>query len=401
MPVKKLAIDELCIGMYVEELDRPWLETDLPYQGMVVADQSDIDMLARQAKHVYVTDLAPPLSDSAAAAAGAKKQDIDRPALHDRAPLEFFEEIEHARHIRSDMRNLVGAIHDDIRAGRRLDVDTAQEMVTRIGDSVARNSEALMWFSTLKHRDDYTAQHSVHVCMLAVAFAAYLGMDDTQLDTLGLGALFHDVGKIRVPLAVLNKPGRLTEEEMAEIRKHPQHGVDILSEIDGISPDSLDVVLNHHERLDGSGYPRGISGHEISYFSQLLAICDVYDAMTSDRVYHRGRTPADVIKIMRGDTDMINQTLLEKFNAFLGDYPVGTLVELNSGEVGLIVPRTEHDSETDLDQPVVLIMLDHNKHLYYPQRLRDLGRYERFQITRVLASGAYGIDVNDYACNLQ
>lgn len=395
---RKISVDALRPGMYIEALDRPWLDTDFLYQGFFVDGAEDIAALRRQVDYVYISEEAasPPVRPRPASGTTTEMADGDR-----HRPQSFFEEIEQVRIIRSDMRDLISDVHRDIRAGRRLDLDTAQRMVTRIADSAVRNQNALLWFSSLKARDDYTAQHSMHVCMLAVAFAAHLALDDRRIAALGLGALLHDIGKLRVPLAILNKPGRLTEAEMMEIRRHPQHGIDILSDQPDMDPISLDVVLNHHERLDGSGYPRGIDGDEISQYSRILAICDVYDALTSDRVYHRGRTPADAIAIMRDEAALLDTALLEAFIAFLGDYPVGTLVELNTGEVGLIVPRApQGDTTGPTDRPVILIVLDHNKHLYYPQRLRDLTDFARFDIERVLPSGAFHIDIGDYAVQL-
>lgn len=399
MPTRKIKTSELRQGMYVEALDRPWLETGFLYQGVPVRCQDDIDALARNARYVYVTDRtderAPDIQPAATTGKAARPSAGE--LARDRSPRKFFRELSAARQVRASTRELISNVHRDIRAGRGVNVEMAQRVVEQMTDSVARHAEALVWFTTLKNRDDYTAEHSMNVCMFAVTFGSYLGLDDERLITLGMGALLHDIGKIRVPLAILNKPGRLTAEELVEVRKHPQYGVDILKDESVLSPESLDMVLSHHERLDGSGYPRRLVDDQISYFSQLLAIVDVYDAMTSHRVYHRGRSPAEVLALMSEETDIYNDALLEQFRDCIGDYPVGNLVELNTGEVGFVVPRIEPG---DRDLPLLLMVLDHNKRRYYPQRIQDLARFERFEIARSLPCGSYNVDVEELACHL-
>jgi putative nucleotidyltransferase with HDIG domain len=388
--VKKITVDELVPGMYVEALDRPWLETDYELEGVQVTTAEDIARLRRYCTHVFITDVA--AADEPAAVPTAP---LRRPGSSgDSLPLRptFPQELARTRVIRNETKRLVDGMHDDIRAGRSVNTAGAREAVEQMVDSVAHHPDALAWFTTLKNRDEYTALHSMHVCMLAITLASFIGLDDDTVKRLGIGALLHDVGKIKIPLAVLNKPGKLTDDEFALMKKHPEFGVEILEGSPDLTADSLDVVLSHHERCNGSGYPRALVGDAISFFSQLVAIIDVYDAMTSDRVYHDGRSPAQVLKLMRSFTGDFNPKLLAEFVRCIGDYPIGSLVELNTGEVGFVVPSAQRQ-----DKPTVLIVLDHHKQRYYPQRVRDLMRFPKFTVVKTLACGAYGVDVEDYA----
>lgn len=397
---KKIAAKELQIGMYVEALDRAWLDTEFTYQGMRVETVEELERLQSTCEHVYVS-MAPSAEQidtpgagtrgHAGAPAAAGPADSP-PTERDQAPRSFQAEVPRARVIREQARLLVTTIHGDVSAGRPVDTEGAREVVVDMMDSVSRHPDALVWFTNLKNRDQYTALHSLNVCMLAITLASAAGLDAASVEEMGVGALLHDVGKLKVPLEVLNKPGKLTDEEFALMKKHPEFGVEILRDSPDLTPESIEIVLAHHERLNGTGYPRGLAANELSLYTQIVAIADVYDAMTSDRVYHKGRSPADVLGIMRNADNVFNDELLRIFAERMGAYPPGSLVELNTGEVGLVLP-----GGSDQEKPTVLIVLDHRKRRYYPQRVRDLSRFPNFKVVRVLAAGAYGIDVNDYA----
>ncbi|GAB3679122.1 cyclic di-GMP phosphodiesterase [Salinisphaera aquimarina] len=377
--------------MFVEALDKPWLETDYLLEGVQVETEDDIERLRRTAKYVFVTaggDIGPEESD----AGGQHPVSESKALASDREPRSFKDELRQARIIHGETKVVVDEVHDNIRAGKKVDTDGAREVVAQMMASVARHPDALVWFTNLKNRDQYTAEHSMNVCTLAIALATYVGESEQSVHEMGVGALLHDVGKIKVPISILNKPGKLTDQELAEMRRHPEYGYEILKNGSNLSPESLEIVIAHHERMDGGGYPRKLVGDQISYYSQLVAIADVYDAITSDRVYQDGRSPADAMKIMRDATGHLNPELLGRFIESLGAYPIGSLVELNTGEVGFVVPTAERQ-----ERPTVLIVLDHRKRRYFPQRVRDLNRFPKFKIIKLLAGGAYGVSVDDYA----
>ena len=385
---KKIEVRDLRPGMFVEALDRPWLETPYLLEGVAIENQADIDKLQSLCAFVYISSEEPPADTPEEAAAKAN----ELPALGDQTPRSFREELPAARAIHSNAKGLVKALHGDVLEGEKLDTEAVAEVVERMMDSVSRHPDALVWFSNLKDRDEYTAIHSLNVCMLAVTLATWVGNDARAIKEMGIGALLHDVGKLKVPLEVLNKPGKLTDEEYAIMKKHPEYGVEILKNSPDLTHASLEIVRDHHERLNGKGYPAGRKGSEISYYSQIAAIADVYDAMTSDRVYQKGRAPAQALKLMMSFEGDFNDELLRQFADYLGDYPIGSMVELNTGEVGFVIPSPERQ-----EKPTVLLVLDFKKRRYFPQRVRDLMRFPKFHVTRMLAPGSHGVDVDDYA----
>ncbi|MBS63008.1 HD-GYP domain-containing protein [Salinisphaera sp.] len=390
--LKKIETRDLRIGMYVEALDRPWLETPYLLEGVDIRTEADIDQLRTRCEYAYIRSDDPANDDRRGRRNGVGAATIPPPGDHE--PHSFRQELPVARKIHDNARGLIRTIHEEISENRRPDTAAVAEVVEQMMDSVARHPDALVWFSNLKSRDEYTAIHSLNVCMQAVALATFVGNDERAIKEMGVGALLHDVGKIKVPLAILNKPGKLTPSEYEQIKKHPQYGVEILEKASGLTQASLDIVRDHHERLNGRGYPRGLRGAQISYYTQIVAIADVYDAMTTDRVYQQGRTPAQALELMASFEGDFNDELLRQFTDYHGEYPIGTLVELNTGEVGLVIPSPERQPK-----PTVLLVLDYRKRRYFPQRVRDLMRFPKFFVNRMLTPGSYGVDIDDYAEN--
>ena len=248
--------------------------------------------------------------------------------------------------------------------------------------------------SQLKNRDEYTTQHSLNVSIFSILFGRHLGLPERQMRTLGYGALLHDIGKMRVPLEILNKPGRLTDKELALLKKHPEYGRDILSEGEGIPSSVIDIVYSHHERIDGSGYPQGLMGEEISRNVYIVAIADVYDAETSDRSYRMGISPHEALSLMYG---LMPQTfpseLVEEFIRCLGIYPVGSVVELDSGEVCVVMTVNRRMSL----RPLLVMVLDRNKQPLPAYKMLDIEIHAQagsdVKIKKILQPDSYGIDV--------
>ncbi len=401
----RVAVGDLELGMYVAELDRPWLGSPFLFQGFRVQSQDDLAQLRDFCKFVYV-DLEESLDWAPAvkAATDAEKhrfttRQVNRipdghyPTRQDRQAYvtELTRAVETYRHTHHYIRELL----DDVRLGRSIETGKARDLAASIADSVVQEENAMVWLTQLKKRDEYTSQHSINVCVLSVLFGRYLGWSIDELRELGLGALVHDIGKMRVPLEVLNKAQSLDDAEMEQMREHPRHGYRILHATSGVPRSVQDVAYCHHERVDGSGYPRGLAGGHIPRNAMLVSIVDVYDAITSDRVYHMGISPHEALNVMYGwATKSFPTDLLEEFIKCLGIFPIGSVVELSSGEVGVVmtVNRQHHL------YPIVTVVLNGEKRPYPQPKLVDLQALHDgghpLHIQRILESGAYGIDMH-------
>ena len=392
---------DLKIGMYVAELDRPWVDTPFLFQGFSLKDASEISELSEFCEYVFidveqsvpgVTENLPKDSHTAAA---------DKPPGQPRKKVQFSENefrqaLVDSFRVYKDARGWIDTMLEDSRLGKGVDTVKARKLVTQLADEVISNPDALIWLTHLKSRDEYTATHCINVCILALTFGRDLALDDNQLHRLGMGALLHDIGKMQVPDEILNKPGSLTKEEFGIMMQHPSIGHTMLVDDNELDMESLHIVLHHHERLDGGGYPDGISEEEIPLLTRVASIVDVYDAITSDRCYHDGVAPAlaleNLFKWAAGNFDI---SLLQEFIKCLGIYPIGSVVRLNTREVGLVV-ATEAAHRI---KPIVLLTTRANGKPYLPRRLINLssGVWEKtgspMSVAEVLEPGSLGIDL--------
>jgi HD-GYP domain-containing protein (c-di-GMP phosphodiesterase class II) len=267
-------------------------------------------------------------------------------------------------------REAVTSMFGELRMGRAMDATQCLPLVEEITASVYANPGALVSLARLKTVDDYTYMHSVAVCALMVALGRQLGLDEAACREAGFAGLLHDMGKAMVPLDILNKPGKLTDEEFEIVRKHPQQGHDLLKEGQGATEGALDVCLNHHERVDGTGYPNRLSGDALSVPARMGAICDVYDAITSDRPYKAGWDPAESIARMASWKGHFDETVFRAFVRSLGIYPNGALVRLASGRLAVVLAQNPEALTT----PVVKVFFDTQRELPLAPVTLDLAR---------------------------
>lgn len=389
-----LHVSQLKLGMFVTELDRPWLGTGFLFQGFRIQRIEEIERLRQTCEYVYVD-----VDKAIDYRALDVRRAIRRPAANRQShklAASFEQEIHCANEIRETTRVTVDQLFDDVVHGRKIDLFSVKRLMHDAVDGILRNPDAHVCLTQLKKRDEYTAQHSINVCVLTLALARHLGMPRKEMESLGVAALLHDIGKLKTPLDVLNKPGKLTDDEFAIMKQHPLAGRKMLETFYELPYQIADVAFSHHERASGGGYPRGLRSEQISFHSKLVAIVDVYDAITSDRCYHDGMSPTEALTRMYSWrlTDFDGE-LLENFIQCVGIYPVGSLVELTSGEVGIVI--SVHP-EFRL-KPKVNILLDSAKRPLYPHRVVDLAQHQRgnpeasYAIRQVLPPDAYGVDI--------
>ena len=253
----------------------------------------------------------------------------------------FEDELVEAAEICARGKQAITSMLQDVRMGRALNADNVQPLVEEISVSISRNPGALIGLARLKTKDDYTYMHSVAVCALMISLARQLGFCDEDTRQAGMAGLLHDVGKMAIPQHILNKPGALTDDEFVSVKLHPEAGHKILSEARGVHPIALDVCLHHHEKMNGTGYPHRLAGEQISLFARMGAVCDVYDAITSNRSYKAGWCPAESIHKMSEWKGHFDDSIFQAFVKSVGIYPVGTLVRMQSGRLGIVVEQTE------------------------------------------------------------
>lgn len=369
---KQIKISQLRPGMYVHKLQGSWMNRLLWQSEFLIADQQEIRQIADSGVQTVWIDTekgldVPEIPSVTPASAGAPVA-ATAPAVR---KLAFDEEIKHAARLRARAKRAVGAMFTEARMGKALDAGKAQELVGEIAASVERNPAALISLARLKTRDDYTYMHSIAVCGLMVSLARELGLDELQTRAAGVAGLLHDIGKMAIPLKILNKPGKLTDEEYTLVKTHPAEGHKLLLEGNGVGEAALDVCLHHHERIDGKGYPEGLKGDEISLFAKMGAVCDVYDAITSNRPYKNGWDPAESLRKMAGwSGGDYEERVFQAFVKCIGIYPTGSLLLLESGRLCVVVEQ----GESSLLQPRVKAFFSTRSNTHIKPELIDLSR---------------------------
>ncbi len=287
-----------------------------------------------------------------------KVEEYKPPEPEEVVPVPFKEELAVAVEVKNEAHNAVKSFMEDLKLGKEIDTEVVKNQATDMVDSVLRNDNALTSLTRLKSFDEYTFTHCVNVSILVTTFAKRLGFNRQRLERLATGALLHDVGKVKIPDEILNKPGRFTPEERKIVQDHPTFGREILEKNPLIEEDSIRLAHEHHERLDGKGYPQGLLEKELYMDSNIISICDVYDALTSKRVYKPGfPLPKALQIIMEKAGTEFKRNLVEKLIKIVGVYPVGSLVEMNSGEFAVVSELNEED----LLNPWVIIITDWRK----------------------------------------
>lgn len=378
--LKKISVEQVVLGMHLKEFCGSWMEHPFWRTGFVLVDPKDIVSIRTSSiKEVWIDcDKGLDVAEGEVAVSVAESEaQVDADLLEAAstrrtiAPVTTEVELERAASICFQSKQAVISMFQEARMGKTIDVGGAQMMVEEIADSVSRNPGALISLARLKTIDDYTYMHSVAVCAMMVSLAKQLGLDEATTRTAGMAGLLHDLGKATMPMDVLNKPGKLTDAEFSVIKTHPQEGHRMLLSGNNVDAMVMDVCLHHHERTDGSGYPKGLKGDEISLFAKMGAVCDVYDAITSNRPYKAGWDPAESLrKMAEWANGHFDPKVFQAFVKSLGIYPIGSLVKLSSGRLGVVVDQ----SGRSLTTPLVKVFFSTKSNMRIIPEVVDLSR---------------------------
>ena len=358
--IKKINVEQLTPGMFIHHFNCSWLNHPFLTNSMKIHDEHIIQKIIDYGiREIYIdTDkgydlYSAPTEDEVRQDIQTVINRIVEPERVNRVAVSVKEEIVKAREIKNKAKETIHSLIEDIKFGKEIKTDQVEQVVDNMIDSIFRNQDALVSLLRIKEKDEYTYMHSVSVGVLMISFGKHLGFDMRLLKEVGIGAILHDVGKAIVPDAILNKEGELTENEFDIIKEHAQHSRKLLEETIGISDTSITMAAQHHERMDGTGYPFALKGDEISYYSKAVAIADVYDAMTSNRCYQDKSLPSEVLKkLYEWSSYHFDRDLVQQFIRCVGIYPVGTLVRLESGLIGVVL----QNGEKNLLEPVVRIV---------------------------------------------
>ncbi|WP_412478239.1 HD-GYP domain-containing protein [Azonexus sp. IMCC34839] len=372
--LKKIPVDQLRLGMHLQAFCGAWLDHPFWRTKFVLEDAKDIALVQESnIKEVWI-DVSKGIdvesTDQSTVETLETAEEIPQPTPVVQEKVSFSDEVARASKIVAKGKEAVVSMFQEARMGKAIEAEAAAPLVEEISNSVMRNPGALISLARLKTADDYTFMHSVAVCALMIALARQLGLDEQQTREAGMAGLLHDLGKAMMPLEVLNKPGKLTDEEFALIKTHPEEGYKLLLEGKGVTETIKDVCLHHHEKVDGTGYPKGLNGDTMSLFAKMGAVCDVYDAITSNRPYKAGWDPAESIKRMAEWKGHFDPTVFQAFVKSLGIYPIGSLVRLESGKLGVVIEQ----GEQSLLKPKVKVFFSTKSQAYLRPEIIDLAR---------------------------
>lgn len=399
--IKRIPVSALRVGMYIADLNNDWIPHNTQRRRGVIKKEETIEKIRQiGVEYVYI-DVSRGL-DSQDAEPAREVDNRNETALLDagaRKPgvikqVSVAEEMVFARQVHSHAQGLVGSLMHNVKIGGTIDIAPIHQLADELQSSIFRNANALSCLGRIREKDNYLLEHSVNLSVLMSLFGNFRELPTETLHQIIVGALLHDIGKILTPDSILHKPGRLTPEEFEVMKAHARHSRDILTSTEGIGELTIVTAAEHHERLDGSGYPEGLKGDEISVYGRMVAITDVYDAITSDRVYHKGMTPTQGLKkLLEWSNGHLDPVLVKEFIRCVGLYPVGSLVQLESGRIGVVVETNDDDQRL----PVVRVM--YNTRFRLPITVESInlakpGSQDR--IVRSVDPDEYKVDVRKF-----
>ena len=365
--IKKILVSDLTLGMYVHKFCRPWVDDPFWISNVesLLQDPAILERIQQSSTAEVWIDIGQGLRPDISSASKASPA---QPITIDTSPASMSEELARASLICGRAKAAVMAMFTDAKLGLAIHLADVDLIVEEISNSVMRHPHALISLSRLKSSDEYTYMHSVAVCALMVALARQMDLPEEGVREAGVAGLMHDVGKMMISSAILNKPDRLTVDEFQAMKYHPEAGLKILQENQQVTDLVKDVCLHHHEKIDGTGYPHGLTGDQISLFAKMGAICDVYDAVTSERPYKKGWDAAHSIREMASWKGHFDETIFQHFVKTVGIYPVGALVRLKSDRLGVVVEQ----GTKSLLQPKVKVFMSSRTRARIEHKVIDL-----------------------------
>ncbi|MBV6342397.1 HD-GYP domain-containing protein [Candidatus Magnetobacterium casense] len=379
--IKKVRVEDLKPGIYISDLNCSWIMHPFLANKFKLKAESQIQkIIGLGIAEVYIDtekglDVEQAVTKQEIQESIQKefKEVIDTKQHSQQNHVSTAEEAKTATLVIKEAKKIVSTIMDDARMGKQVKMERIAPVVDKMIDSVFRNQDALVSLGRLKNVDEYTFMHSVSVAAMMISFCREINLPRPEIEQIASGAILHDIGKTKVPLTVLNKPGKLTEDEFIQIKQHVTYGVDILENIPAMSDRSMCVVAQHHEHYSGKGYPKGLKGEEIHKYGQMMAIVDVFDAITSNRCYHKGMSTIEAMrKLLEWSDFNFNKAVTHTFIRSIGIYPVGSMVRLKSSKLAVVIDRGFDNSHFE---PIVKVVYDINKSKYiFPPFTLDLAK---------------------------
>jgi HD-GYP domain-containing protein (c-di-GMP phosphodiesterase class II) len=410
--IEEILAQDLQLGMYVSQLDRPWIETPFPMQGFHVRTQEDVDKLRVWCKHVYIdvqlgkgpldfqaSSPTPSKSAKAVVRPGAVRGNLGKftPTRYV-VSSDIKKEVAKAAPHHREITRAVVKLFNQAREGGGINFVVARKISRAVVASIIRNPDAMVWLARLKDKDSYSYNHSIRCAILAAVFGRHIGLQVDVLENLVTGVLVMDIGNARLPRKILNTDeAELDAVDRRAIRDHVQHSLDILESQDNVNDQVLGVVQYHHERHDGSGYPAGLQGTQIPLLARIAGIVDTFDAITSPRPWIAARSSTEAVSVLYAERDGAFQgALVEQFIQSIGVYPTGTIVELSNQEVGVVIAQ----NPSRRLRPQVMVVMDANKTNLSRPHVVDLltvttdDAGQPLMIASGLTAGAYQLDLS-------
>lgn len=400
-----IPVERVCFGMYIAELDRPWLETPFPFQGFVVRTEWQLETLRRFCVRVTVDRARSDALPETHYAPGVATQQGHAATVEVRGNTQYVEsrevekELPAAKRIRKNCEKAVLGALNSVAAGQSIDPERLIGAVRAVSESIQRNPDAMLLLTRLRRKGSYELRRALDTSVLMVSFGRFLQLSQPQLELLGLAGLLQDIGKVRLPRTLLHKKKRFSDEERELVQKHVALSVEILRDAKAFPDELLENVSLHHERYDGSGYPRALAGRAIGLMGAIGGLADVYSALTSDRPYAEQMSPSNALGMLHKSRGILfEEALIEQFIQCVGIYPVGSVVELNSGEIAIVIAQ----NRVRRLQPRVMVVLDKDHRPVSPQKILDLLKEpkaapdEPYRIRRTLEPDKLKLDPREY-----